>query len=88
MHFLGLSGMPRRIPDYNEAFWTFNWIATIGSFISLISMFYFLYIIFDMLYTKVKRVLRTEDQDNIMWTYYSYIGTTYHFINSLGVEEY
>jgi len=88
MHFLGLAGMPRRVPDYNESYWTWNWVASIGSFVSLISMFYFLYLIFDMLYTKVKRVLRQEDQDNIMWTYYSHIGSTYHFINSLGADEY
>lgn len=88
MHFLGLAGMPRRIPDYNEAYWTFNWIATIGSFISLISMFYFLYIIFDMLYTKVKRVLNVEDDENIMWTIYCSLGYEYKFINSLGKDEY
>jgi hypothetical protein len=29
-------------------------------------MFYFLYVVFDMLYTKVTRVIREEDEDNIM----------------------
>jgi heme/copper-type cytochrome/quinol oxidase subunit 1 len=28
MHFLGVSGMPRRIPDYPDAFFVFNKIAT------------------------------------------------------------
>jgi len=87
MHFLGLAGMPRRIPDYNEAFWFWNWIATIGSFVSLVSMFYFLYIVFDMLYTKTKRILKTEDLDNILWTYYCYNGTEFNVINSLGLDE-
>ncbi len=32
MHFLGLAGMPRRIPDYNPMFADFNMIATIGAF--------------------------------------------------------
>jgi cytochrome c oxidase subunit 1 len=32
MHFLGLAGMPRRIPDYNPIFANFNAIATIGAF--------------------------------------------------------
>ena len=31
MHFLGLAGMPRRIPDYPLQFTDFNQIATIGS---------------------------------------------------------
>ncbi len=33
MHFLGLTGMPRRIPDYNLQFTDFNVLATIGSFV-------------------------------------------------------
>ncbi len=31
-HFLGLAGMPRRIPDYNIAFADFNMISSIGGF--------------------------------------------------------
>jgi len=31
-HFLGLAGMPRRIPDYNVAFADFNYISSIGAF--------------------------------------------------------
>ena len=31
-HFLGLAGMPRRIPDYNVAFADWNLISTIGAY--------------------------------------------------------
>jgi cytochrome c oxidase subunit 1 len=31
-HFLGLAGMPRRIPDYNVAFADFNMMSSIGGF--------------------------------------------------------
>lgn len=41
MHFLGLAGMPRRIPDYPDAFASYNFIATIGSFISVVSVLFF-----------------------------------------------
>lgn len=76
MHFLGLAGMPRRVPDYNEAYQNYNQIATIGSFISLLSMFYFLYVVFDMLYTKTIRVVKEEDEDNIMQTLFTYLNST------------
>jgi cytochrome c oxidase subunit 1 len=33
MHFLGLAGMPRRVPDYALQFTDFNQIATVGAFI-------------------------------------------------------
>jgi len=34
MHFLGLDGMPRRIPDYTPAFAYWNKISTIGYMIT------------------------------------------------------
>ncbi|WP_051710397.1 cytochrome c oxidase subunit I [Andreprevotia chitinilytica] len=33
MHFLGLAGMPRRIPDYPLQFTTFNSMASVGAFL-------------------------------------------------------
>jgi cytochrome c oxidase subunit 1 len=33
MHFLGLAGMPRRIPDYALQFTEFNRIASVGGFL-------------------------------------------------------
>lgn len=44
MHFLGLAGMPRRIPDYALQFTTFNQMCTIGAFIFGFSQLIFLYI--------------------------------------------
>jgi hypothetical protein len=45
MHFLGLAGMPRRIPDYPDAYAAFNLIASWGSLISLIGVFVFIFAI-------------------------------------------
>jgi heme/copper-type cytochrome/quinol oxidase subunit 1 len=54
MHFLGLSGMPRRIPDYPDAFSGWNYIASLGSLISAISALFFFYIVYDTLSKKEK----------------------------------
>jgi cytochrome c oxidase subunit I len=42
-HFLGLAGMPRRYVDYPEAFAGWNWISSIGAYISLAGLVVFLY---------------------------------------------
>ncbi|WP_341910905.1 cytochrome c oxidase subunit I [Ferrovibrio terrae] len=41
MHFLGLQGMPRRIPDYPDAFAGWNYVASIGAYISFASTLFF-----------------------------------------------
>lgn len=43
MHFLGLAGMPRRIPDYALQFTDFNMVASVGAFIFGFSQLLFLY---------------------------------------------
>src|SRR5665811_267095 len=44
MHFLGAAGMPRRYPDYPEAFAGWNYVASVGSFIGGLSVLIFLYV--------------------------------------------
>ena len=41
MHFLGLAGMPRRYADYPEAFAGWNFVASIGSYISFAGVLVF-----------------------------------------------
>jgi cytochrome c oxidase subunit I len=49
MHFLGLSGLPRRVPDYPDAFEPWNIVSSFGSIVSIVSTVLFVYILFDLL---------------------------------------
>jgi len=46
MHFLGLAGMPRRIPDYPDVFAFWNLIASYGSLLTVTALGVFIYTIF------------------------------------------
>ena len=47
-HFLGLQGLPRRIPDYPDAFAGWNAVSSFGSIISVVATCLFVYIIYDL----------------------------------------
>lgn len=65
MHFLGLAGMPRRIPDYPDVYWAWNSISSFGSWISIIASFWFVYVIYNMLDVQFIVVKRN------LWKFYS-----------------
>jgi cytochrome c oxidase subunit 1 len=44
-HFLGLAGMPRRIPDYSLQFAEFNMISSLGGFVFGLSQLLFLWVV-------------------------------------------
>jgi cytochrome c oxidase subunit 1 len=70
-HFLGRQGMPRRYIDYPEAFAYWNWVSSIGAFISFASFVFFLGIVFYTL-RYGKRVTENnywnEYADTLEWT--------------------
>jgi cytochrome c oxidase subunit 1 len=45
MHFLGLAGMPRRIPDYSTQFADFNTMASVGAIGFGLSQLIFVYVL-------------------------------------------
>ena len=45
MHFLGAAGMPRRIPDYPDAFAGWNMVASFGSYISFAGALLFMVVL-------------------------------------------
>jgi cytochrome c oxidase subunit 1 len=69
-HFLGLAGMPRRIPDYALQFSDFNMMSSIGAFIYGASQLLFL---FNVLRTVIAGKPATEDKtwegaEGLEWT--------------------
>lgn len=54
LHFLGLAGMPRRYPDYADAYAYWNSVASFGSLVSAFSGLLFIYIIYVTLTGNVK----------------------------------
>jgi cytochrome c oxidase subunit 1 len=68
-HFLGLAGMPRRIPDYALQFADFNKISSIGAFGFGLSQLLFLYIVIKAIRSGEKAPQRPwEGADSLEWT--------------------
>jgi cytochrome c oxidase subunit 1 len=69
-HFLGLAGMPRRIPDYNVAFANFNMISSIGGFLFGASQLIFLGVLIHAIwFSKNKATDRVwEGAKGLEWT--------------------
>ena len=68
-HFLGLAGMPRRIPDYALQFTEFNQWSTVGAVILGISQLLWLYVVVKTVKGGVKATDRVwEGADGLEWT--------------------
>ena len=68
-HFLGLAGMPRRIPDYAVQFAEFNMMSSIGGFAFGLSQLLFLYIVIKTIRGGVKATDEVwEGADGLEWT--------------------
>ena len=68
-HFLGLAGMPRRIPDYAVQFAEFNMMSSIGGFVFGLSQLLFLYIVIKSIRGGVKATDNVwEGAEGLEWT--------------------
>ena len=70
MHFVGLAGMPRRIPDYPDAYAGWNMVASYGSYISAFGVLIFLCIVFKALASGEKAADNPwgKGADTLEWT--------------------
>ena len=69
-HFLGLAGMPRRIPDYSVQFADFNLVSSIGAFGFGLSQLLFLYILLKAIrYGEKAEDKQWDGADSLEWTH-------------------
>jgi len=69
-HFLGLSGMPRRYIDYPDAFAGWNYVSSIGAYISAFGVLIFIYGLVDAFVRKEKAANNPwgEGATTLEWT--------------------
>jgi cytochrome c oxidase subunit 1 len=69
MHFVGLAGMPRRIPDYNVMFANFNMISSVGAFMFGVTQLLFLFIVIKCIKGGTKAAANPwEGAEGLEWT--------------------
>ncbi len=84
-HFLGLAGMPRRYIDYPEVYAGWNYVSSIGSYISAVGALIFLYGLFSAYAKKVRAADNPwgEGATTLEWTLPS--PPPFHQFNTLPV---
>jgi len=69
MHFVGLAGMPRRIPDYALQFSDYNMMATVGAFGFGFAQLIFLYVVIQAIRSGKKATSQVwENAEGLEWT--------------------
>jgi cytochrome c oxidase subunit 1 len=71
MHFVGLAGMPRRIPDYAMQFADYNMIVSVGAFLFGLSQLLFLFNVLKCVYygkTATAEVWEGAKGKGLEWT--------------------
>jgi cytochrome c oxidase subunit 1 len=66
MHLLGLSGMPRRIPDYPDHYSLINYIQTVGAFFTLIGLGSFIAVLFLATKYQITNVVEKQKEENLL----------------------
>jgi len=88
MHFLGVAGMPRRVPDYPDAFYAYNKIASWGSYISAWSILVFFFVLYESFSRRKKKSFKQKIASEIFELFFNVeindSMTTKHFVFLMG----
>jgi len=66
-HFLGLAGIPRRYADYPDAFRTWNIVSSVGSVISVVAVFMFVFILWEALVSSRNVESTIQEPSSLEW---------------------
>jgi len=66
-HFLGLAGMPRRYADYPDSYIKWNVVSSMGSLISLVSVLFFVFIVWESFIAQRHVMWRTHVRTSLEW---------------------
>ncbi len=66
--FLGLGGMPRRIPDYADSFTGWNYVSSIGAYLSFFSVLFFICVVIHLFIKGKKAEDNPWGGDTLEWT--------------------
>ena len=85
MHFLGVAGMPRRIPDYPDAFYIFNKIASWGSYLSGLSVLIFILVLLDAFLFSAKKdsTYKNESKTHLILSSICFVAAAIFFVYQL-----
>lgn len=78
-HFLGLAGMPRRYADYPDCFYAWNKVSSLGSFITVFSVFFFVVILWERFVTQRTVMFTFNSPVHLEWS--SRLPTSFHTHN-------
>ena len=78
IHFLGLAGIPRRYSDYPDFYSGWNFIARVGSIISIISVLIFIFILWERLVSQRSVIFSVHTNSSLEFTH-SFPPTTHSY---------
>nr|QQQ88725.1 cytochrome c oxidase subunit 1 [Hyalella sp. 2015-x] len=69
-HFLGLNGMPRRYSDYPDSFSTWNSVSSLGAYLSVFSVIFFIVMILESFVVKRQSLFSGSLSTSLEWSNY------------------
>nr|QQQ88608.1 cytochrome c oxidase subunit 1 [Hyalella nefrens] len=68
-HFLGLNGMPRRYSDYPDSFSSWNMVSSLGSYLSVLAVVFFIMMILESFICKRQSLFSSSLSASLEWAH-------------------